>query len=205
VDAQFLGYSRDSRDKLAAPVFRYRVGKNLIENLDHDRRPTAISRSRQRQAAAPQILRVQRAAVRNASVSAGKLEQDRWTSTRRQGRRHAARLDRRGRQRLASRAVKLLVQARTAEHGRRAGRAAAGYSIENYYPPKDNYGRDQLFEALGLAVTKDGTIVVATRTAGIWRIVNGEWRCSPKACSTVSAWWPRTRRVSPWSPARRPS
>ena len=32
------------------------------------------------------------------------------------------------------------------------------------------------FEALGLAVTKDGTIVVATRTAGIWRIVNGEWR-----------------------------
>ena len=33
----------------------------------------------------------------------------------------------------------------------------AGYSIENYYPPKDNYGRDQLFEALGLAVAKDGT------------------------------------------------
>ncbi len=31
VDAQFLGYSRDSRDKLAAPLFRYRVGKNVIE------------------------------------------------------------------------------------------------------------------------------------------------------------------------------
>jgi hypothetical protein len=52
----------------------------------------------------------------------------------------------------------------------------AGYSIENYYPPKDNYGRDQLFEALGLALTKDRTIVVGTRTAGIWRIVDGEWR-----------------------------
>src|SRR6186713_520658 len=52
----------------------------------------------------------------------------------------------------------------------------AGYSIENYYPPKDNYGRDQLFEALGLARAKDGTIVVATRTAGIWRLVDGEWR-----------------------------
>ena len=25
-------------------------------------------------------------------------------------------------------------------------------------------------------MAKDGTIVVATRTAGIWRIVNGEWR-----------------------------
>ena len=46
----------------------------------------------------------------------------------------------------------------------------AGYSIENYYPPKDNYGRDQLFEALGLGVAKDGTVVVATRTAGIWRL-----------------------------------
>jgi len=62
--------------------------------------------------------------------------------------------------------------------GRAPAQAAlpAGYSIENYYAPKDNYGRDQLFEALGLAVAKDGTIVVGTRTAGIWRIVNGEWR-----------------------------
>jgi hypothetical protein len=52
----------------------------------------------------------------------------------------------------------------------------AGYSIEDYFAPKDNYGRDQLFEALGLAVAKDGTIVVATRSAGLWRIVGGEWR-----------------------------
>ena len=27
----------------------------------------------------------------------------------------------------------------------------AGYSIEDYFSPKDNYGRDQLFEALGLS------------------------------------------------------
>src|SRR5690606_23193953 len=32
-----------------------------------------------------------------------------------------------------------------------------------------------LFEALGLALAKDGTLVVATRTAGIWRLVKGEW------------------------------
>ena len=31
VDAQFLGYSRNSTDKLAAPVFKYRVGKNVVE------------------------------------------------------------------------------------------------------------------------------------------------------------------------------
>src|SRR5262245_63882104 len=33
-----------------------------------------------------------------------------------------------------------------------------------------------LFEALGLDVAPDGTLVVATRTAGLWRLVNGEWR-----------------------------
>jgi hypothetical protein len=31
VDAQFLGYARDSRSRTAAPVFRYRVGKNTVE------------------------------------------------------------------------------------------------------------------------------------------------------------------------------
>jgi len=51
-----------------------------------------------------------------------------------------------------------------------------GYSIENYYPPLDNFGREQLFEALGLALAEDGTLVVATRTAGVWRIVDGQWR-----------------------------
>ena len=51
-----------------------------------------------------------------------------------------------------------------------------GYTIENLMPPLDNYGRSLLFEALGVDVTRDGTMVVASRTAGIWRIVNGEWR-----------------------------
>ena len=30
-DAQFLGYSRNSKDKTAAPAFKYRVGKNVVE------------------------------------------------------------------------------------------------------------------------------------------------------------------------------
>ena len=64
----------------------------------------------------------------------------------------------------------------------------AGYSIENYYPPKDNYGRDAVVRGSGPGRRQDDTIVVATRTAGIWRLVDGEWRPSPKACSTASAW-----------------
>ncbi len=29
-DAQFLGYSRDSKSKTAAPAFKYRIGKNTV-------------------------------------------------------------------------------------------------------------------------------------------------------------------------------
>src|SRR5690625_6756969 len=39
----------------------------------------------------------------------------------------------------------------------------AGYRIEDYFPPKDNYGREQLFEALGLDVAPDGTDRKSTR------------------------------------------
>lgn len=51
----------------------------------------------------------------------------------------------------------------------------AGYAIEDWEPPKDLFGRKQLFEPTGIAVAKDGTIVVGTRTAGVWRIRDGKW------------------------------
>ena len=51
----------------------------------------------------------------------------------------------------------------------------AGYSIEDWESPKDLFGRNQLFEPTGIAVAKDGTIVVGTRTAGVWRIKNNQW------------------------------
>jgi mono/diheme cytochrome c family protein len=51
----------------------------------------------------------------------------------------------------------------------------AGYSVLTWKPPLDLFGRIQLFEPTGIAVAKDGTIVVGTRTAGIWRIRDGKW------------------------------
>ena len=176
VDAQFLGYSRDSRDKLAAPVFRYRVGKNLIETSTTIAASGDLTVRVSGTLAAPQSFAVNAPLLRNAAVSAGKLEQDRWTLP-------AGKVDATLRGSIAVAASAWRPAPSNYSYKRApltttAAQAAlpAGYSIENYYPPRDNYGRDQLFEALGLAVTKDGTIVVATRTAGIWRIVNGEWR-----------------------------
>lgn len=51
----------------------------------------------------------------------------------------------------------------------------AGYSTFNWQSPLDLYGRKQLFAATGIAVAKDGTIVLATRASGIWRIRDGKW------------------------------
>lgn len=51
----------------------------------------------------------------------------------------------------------------------------AGYSTYSWKSPLDIYGRKQLFAAMGIAVAKDGTIVLATRASGIWRIRDKKW------------------------------
>ena len=176
VDAQFLGYSRDSRDKLAAPVFRYRVAKNTIGVATRIAPGGDATIRLTGRLAAPQAFALNAGLLRDAAVSAGKLDNGRWTLP-------AGKLDAtlRGRVALAANAWRPAPSSYDYRHAALATRAAAaklpaGYSIESYYPPKDNYGRDQLFEALGLARAKDGTIVVATRTAGIWRLVKGQWQ-----------------------------
>lgn len=58
---------------------------------------------------------------------------------------------------------------------RRALEMPAGYTIEDWASPVDLFGREQLFEPTGIAVAKDGTIVLSTRTAGVWRIRDGKW------------------------------
>lgn len=64
---------------------------------------------------------------------------------------------------------------RPAKPARKPLELPAGYSLEDWLPPSDLYGRDQLFEPTGIDVAKDGTIVVATRTAGVWRLRDGYW------------------------------
>lgn len=51
-----------------------------------------------------------------------------------------------------------------------------GYSAERVPAPTDPHGRPQLFEPLGMALDpKDGSIVVTTRTAGVWRFKDNTW------------------------------
>ncbi|MBC8024965.1 MAG: c-type cytochrome [Steroidobacteraceae bacterium] len=174
--AQFLGYSRDSRDPLAAPIFRYQVGENVIEIQTKISSNGDVEISVHGALKQPQTFAMNPALLKNAITTTGSLRDDVWSVP--AGETHAVL---RGSMNVAASAWR---PAQTRYGYRRApitkeaasAKLPTGYSIENLYPPKDNYGREQLFEALGLSQSGDGTVVVATRTAGIWRLVSGEWR-----------------------------
>jgi mono/diheme cytochrome c family protein len=175
-DAQFLGYSRNSKDKLAAPAFKYRVGKNVLEvsTTIGARGDVAIRVTGRLES--PQTFIINPSLLKNAAAGAGTLADDRWTLP-------AGKADATLRGQIAVSGSAWRPAASAFAHLRQplekaasSANLPAGYSIENYYAPRDNYGRQQLFEALGLAQAKDGTVVVGTRNAGIWRLVDGEWR-----------------------------
>ena len=51
-----------------------------------------------------------------------------------------------------------------------------GYLAEQVAAPTDVNGRDQMFEPLGMVNGKDGSLIIATRTAGIWKLHDGIWK-----------------------------
>ena len=175
-DAQFLGYSRNSKDKAAAPVFRYRVGKNVVEVATAIAAGGEVTISINGMFSAPQSFALNTGLLEGAVVSAGALVGDRWNLP---AGKAGATL--RGKIGVAANAWRPAAssfawQRQPLEKAAAQAQLPPGYSIENYYAPQDNFGRKQLFEALGLSVTRDGTIVVATRNAGIWRLVKGQWQ-----------------------------
>ncbi|MFT7304379.1 MAG: hypothetical protein ACI8UZ_003235 [Akkermansiaceae bacterium] len=51
-----------------------------------------------------------------------------------------------------------------------------GYSAERVPAPTDPHGRPQLFEPTGMDLDpSDGSLVVTTRTAGVWRLKDNTW------------------------------
>jgi mono/diheme cytochrome c family protein len=175
-DAQFLGYARNSKDKAAAPVFKYRVGKNLVEVTTTISTKGEVAIAVNGTLATAQSFSLNTGLLKNAVASAGTLTGDRWSlpagkaaATLRGSIGVAANVWRPAASTFAWQRQPLTKAPATAQ-------LPAGYSIENYYAPQDNYGRKQLFEALGVSVTRDGTVIVATRNAGIWRLVNGQWQ-----------------------------
>ncbi len=175
VDAQFLGYELNSKQPEAAPSFRYRLGSNRLAVTHALAADGKVSIEVSGEVKAPQQFTVNESVLRGASVSLGEIRGGVW---------HLP---------AGTKSATLSAQLAVASNPWKPTSAAfnhlrqplnkveakadlpPGYRIESYLPPKDNFARPQLFEALGLALAKDGTVVVATRTAGIWRLVKGEW------------------------------
>jgi hypothetical protein len=175
MDAQFLGYTRNSRQKNELPTFNYRVGKNILKVQTSIAANGDVKITLNGDIKTAQQFSLNTQLLQNAAVSKGEISNGQWTLP--------------AGSKTATLTAKMQVAANV-WHAKKSefdyrkqpikiteakADLPAGYSIESYYPPKDNFGREQLFEALGLALTQDNTTVIATRTAGIWRIVKGQW------------------------------
>lgn len=177
IDARFEGYAINSRKAQRAPAFHFRIGESQLQVTTDIAADGAVKITVDGELGASQSFRLASGALSAIDVSAGSINEGVWTLPK------AAKLP-----------VTLSAKLELSENPWRPPETdfvyetqplkvvpaeaslLAGYAIEDYLPPKDNFGRDLLFEALGIAVAEDGTVVVATRNAGIWRIVEGEWR-----------------------------
>jgi hypothetical protein len=177
VDAQFLGYERDSTSATAAPVFKYRVGRNTVAERTEFDADGAVRIVLDGELGAAQSFILNEGVLGTVTVTAGKIESGHWVLP--AGSYHGATAA--GRLTLAPKFWRPAASTFDFRHQPLVTEAAQpdlprGYTAESYLPPKDNYGRVQLFEALGMALAPDGSLLVATRTAGIWRLVKGEWQ-----------------------------
>ncbi len=176
MDAQFLGYTRNSKQKNEVPTFNYRVGKNILKIQTLIAADGDVTITLNGDIKTAQQFSLNSHLLQNAAVSKGEISNGQWLVP------------------AGSKSATLTAKMQVAANVWHAKKSdfdyrkqpiriteakadmPAGYRIESYYPPKDNFGREQLFEALGLVLTEDKTTVIATRTAGIWRMVKGEWR-----------------------------
>jgi hypothetical protein len=181
VDAAFLGHGLEV--ETGNPVFRFRVGSNEIQQgvtlTDDGRIEIRITCS----ASEPLRFKVASEGLSDPAVEGGVLKDGVWTLKPAGGSLTSATFSARLAGGLVARPVvghdevwsAQPVVSNTDKIGRERMEVPAGYAYENWEAPKDLYGRDQLFEPTGMAVAKDGTLVVATRTAGVWRLRAGKW------------------------------
>lgn len=179
LDAEFLGHRPSSGNK--NPQFKFRVGKNIIYQTISIDEKGMIEISLICTAKETQSFKIAADQLTGLKVSGGTLENGIWTipvdslasaTLTAQMKIEPAAREVIGRK--ENRAPQKLVT-KPAKAGKAPIELPAGYSVEDWVSPLDLLGREQLFEPTGIAVAKDGTIVIATRAAGIWRIRNNEW------------------------------
>jgi hypothetical protein len=179
MNAEFLGHSLDSES--SNPRFHFRVGENTFSQsvqLTNDGRVEIVLHGKLLH---PQKFKVSDKNLSDLKVQGGSLTEGVWTLDPKGETVHTFSARLAGglvaRQRISREenwSPQPLVR-NPGKVGRQPLELPAGYSMESWESPKDLYGRNQLFEPTGIGIAKDGTIVVATRTAGVWRLRDNKW------------------------------
>jgi len=173
-DASFSGYSLNAS---GAPVFHFRIGKNTLSQKISFTADGSVVIEVSGNIATPQVFDVMKTGWSDVQAMGGTLKDGLWTLPPGQGKSYS--LKAKVSKGLIARSplgVKENLGPQPAVATPSTADLPAGYSIENWAPPNDTFGRSQLFEPTAIAVAKDGTIVVGTRTAGIWRWKNKTWQ-----------------------------
>lgn len=179
LDAEFLGYELDP--KTSTPSFNFRVGKNTF-NQSIRLTESHVSITLEAKVNEKQQFTLRNEGIKNITADGAKLEQSTITlepSKVTQVIHINATLDVKPTPAIAAGAEEnwtpQSVVIEDAKAGKKPIELPSGYSLKTWNSPKDIYGQPQLFESTGIDIAKDGTIVVSTRTAGIWRIRDGKW------------------------------
>ncbi len=180
LDAKYLGHQLDPAT--GAPRFRFRVGANVLTESVNLTEDGHLEITLEGKLVEPQRFKLRGSGLGELQVEGGEIRDGVWSLsptltsatfhlTALLAGQRGVRMDIGGKE---TREAQPLVIA-PSEPGRKPLEIPSGYSVLTWQPPLDGFGRKQLFEPTGIAVAKDGTIVLATRTAGVWRIRDGKW------------------------------
>jgi len=175
--AKFLGYTMHV-EKTGEPAFHYRVGENEIHLSFHAEQSGKASLTLSGDFKTPQTFAFNANAMKESTVSNGEIKDSTWTLPA---------------GKLKNATLSFTLPPAPSVWRPRLGAAPTfstkvtakpaitlelppGYSGEEIPPPLDRDGRPQLFEPLGMDFAKDGTMVVSTRTAGVWSYKDGTWK-----------------------------
>lgn len=179
IDAEFLGHSLSKKD--SSPSFNFRVGKNKLSQAIRFNGNRQLEIAISGKLASPQKFQLDDKHLSGVKVTGGSLSGKIITLNPAKGPNYLVTAElptgliARPSLAKAENWAPQPVEKRPSQPGNKPLELPAGYSIETWVAPKDLYGRNQLFEPIGIAVAKDGTIVVTTRTAGVWRIRDDKW------------------------------
>jgi mono/diheme cytochrome c family protein len=193
LDAEYLGHRIA---KTGEPSFRFRVGKNTFSQAVRIADDGEFTLVLEGEIAEPQSFRLEAAGFAGVSVDGGELKDNVWLlPVSPEAKTHTLKARIEG----GLVATKQLprgedwapqpVVIAPSEPGKKPLELQAGYSAMSWAPPLDLFGRTQLFEPTGIAIAKDGTIVISTRTAGVWRIRDGKWSLfAENAYESLGVW-----------------